>query len=126
MFFYKLKNFFNNFNQPDYKRLDVSKNISASQYYGKTIAIMANTEDIKSNGDLEQITEEEYLKLKSEIEEENKKDTPQSVDIEKETFTQTLAELTIENKKKDSMIANLAETVANLTIQVNKLKGSVQ
>lgn len=47
-------------------------------------------------------------------------------DVEKETFTQTLAELTIENKKKDAMIANLAETVASLTIQVNQLKGSVQ
>ncbi|MEL5897308.1 hypothetical protein AAGC94_04395 [Clostridium sporogenes] len=119
MFYYKIINFYNEFNQPDYKNLNISKNIIGSQFFGEKIAILANTED-KQHKDLVQITEVEYLKLKAEIKEEN------NGDVEKETFTQTLAELTIENKKKDLMIANLAETVANLTIQVNQMKGRVQ
>lgn len=37
--------------------------------------------------------------------------------------TQTLAELTIENKKKDILIAQLTNTVAMLNLEINKLKG---
>ncbi|AKA69826.1 hypothetical protein [Clostridium scatologenes] len=44
---------------------------------------------------------------------------------EKETFTQTLAQLAIENKKKDTMIKQLVQTVNDLTIKVNKLGGTV-
>lgn len=125
MYYYKINNFYTEFGQPDYKTLDINKNICGSQCYGNNIAVLANLED-KQHKDLIRITEEEYVQLKDKIKEENKKDISSKIDNEKETFTQTLAELTIENKKKDSMIANLAETVANLTIQVNQMKGSVQ
>jgi hypothetical protein len=37
--------------------------------------------------------------------------------------TQTLAELTIENNKKDVLIAQLTNTVAMLSLEINKLKG---
>lgn len=43
--------------------------------------------------------------------------------IEKETFTKTLAELTVENKKKDAMISQLAQQVSNLNIKINQLGG---
>ncbi|MEG0612658.1 MAG: hypothetical protein RR486_09090 [Clostridium sp.] len=46
-------------------------------------------------------------------------------EIEKEIFAKTLSELTIENKKKDVMITQLAETVADLTVKVNSLKGGI-
>ena len=35
----------------------------------------------------------------------------------------TLAELTIDNKKKDILIAQLTNTVAMLNLEINKLKG---
>ena len=37
--------------------------------------------------------------------------------------TQMLAELTIDNKKKDILIAQLTNTVAMLNLEINKLKG---
>lgn len=36
---------------------------------------------------------------------------------------QILSELTIENKKKDILIAQLTNTVAMLNLEINKLKG---
>ncbi|MCD3216963.1 hypothetical protein G8S55_06810 [Clostridium botulinum C] len=52
---------------------------------------------------------------------ENKQDG-----IKKETFVKTLAGMTIQNKQKDYEIKNLSETIAKLTIEVNKLKGDVE
>lgn len=37
--------------------------------------------------------------------------------------TKMLAELTIDNKKKDILIAQLTNTVAMLNLEINKLKG---
>lgn len=39
-----------------------------------------------------------------------------------ETFAKTLAQLTIDNKQKDTVIKNLSQTIAQLTIEVNKIK----
>ncbi|RLQ08635.1 hypothetical protein NSQ51_13380 [Geobacillus sp. FSL K6-0789] len=36
-----------------------------------------------------------------------------------------LAQLTIENKKKDLLITQLTQTIANLNIEIAKLKGGV-
>lgn len=36
-----------------------------------------------------------------------------------------LAQLTIESKKKDMLIAQLTQTVANLNIEITKLKGGI-
>ncbi|MCD3245337.1 hypothetical protein G8S21_05150 [Clostridium botulinum C] len=52
---------------------------------------------------------------------ENKQD-----EVKKETFVKTLAEMTIQNKQKDYEIKNLSQTIAKLTIEVNKLKGDVE
>lgn len=41
---------------------------------------------------------------------------------EKSTAT-TLAQLTIENNKKDLLITQLTQTIANLNIEIAKLKG---
>ena len=35
----------------------------------------------------------------------------------------TLAELTVDNKKKDILIAQLTNTVAMLNLEINKIKG---
>ncbi|WPZ17776.1 hypothetical protein UM396_14420 [Geobacillus subterraneus] len=43
---------------------------------------------------------------------------------EKNTAT-TLAQLAIENKKKDLLITQLTQTIANLNIEIAKLKGGV-
>ncbi|EPY2281816.1 MULTISPECIES: hypothetical protein [Clostridium] len=103
MYFYKILNFYNEFGQVNYKGLNINKNIPGSQRYGKTIAIMANIEDIKSNEDLEQITEEEYLKLKQEIEEDNK-------------------DLNTQPSQQDAINAKLLKDNANMQIELNKQK----
>lgn len=55
------------------------------------------------------------------IEEERKQEEL----AEKNTAT-ALVQLTIENKKKDLLITQLTQTVANLNIEIAKLKGGVK
>lgn len=43
---------------------------------------------------------------------------------EKNTMN-ALVQLTIENKKKDLLITQLTQTVANLNIEITKLKGGI-
>lgn len=49
--------------------------------------------------------------------EENAKQT------QEKTSTKTLAELAVESKKKDLVIQQLAQTIATLNLEVQKLKG---
>lgn len=64
-------------------------------------------------------------KTKEAIEEEIL--NPEKTDGEKiqELTIQQVTKLDIENNKKDIMIANLTQSVANLNIKINKLKGEV-
>lgn len=48
----------------------------------------------------------------------------QSETTEKST-TATLAQLAVENKKKDILIAQLTQAIANLNIEIEKLKGGI-
>ncbi|WP_027624376.1 hypothetical protein [Clostridium lundense] len=50
------------------------------------------------------------------------KETEQD-NIEKETFTKMLSNLTIENKKKDAMLSQLAQQINILNIKINQLQG---
>lgn len=44
-------------------------------------------------------------------------------EIPQKNFATSLAELAIENKKKDVLITQLTQAVANLNIEITKLKG---
>lgn len=44
-------------------------------------------------------------------------------EIPQKNFTESLAELAIENKKKDVLITQLTQAVTNLNIEITKLKG---
>lgn len=95
MFCYKLNNFLNGFGQPNYKGLDKDKNIAGSQIYPYDFNInnfcsLVNMEDIKSNGDLVQITEEEYLKIKEEIQSSYPKPQPNEKDLQIQSLQQTV------------------------------------
>lgn len=47
----------------------------------------------------------------------------QQSEIAEKSTAETLAQLYIENKKKDMLISQLSQTVANLNIEIAKLKG---
>lgn len=49
----------------------------------------------------------------------------QQSEIAEKSTAATLAQLAVENKKKDILIAQLTQTVANLNIEMAKLKGGV-
>ena len=46
-------------------------------------------------------------------------------ELTEKNTTNALVQLTIENKKKDLLIAQLTQTVANLNIEITKLKGGI-
>lgn len=46
-------------------------------------------------------------------------------ELAEKNTTNALVQLTIENKKKDLLITQLTQTVANLNIEITKLKGGI-
>ena len=46
-------------------------------------------------------------------------------ELTEKNTTNALVQLTIENKKKDLLITQLTQTVANLNIEITKLKGGI-
>lgn len=63
MYFYRIQSFLDTFGQPDWKGIEISKNIPGSQvYYGNEV-IFANIEKVQAEGVLS-ISEGEYLALR--------------------------------------------------------------
>lgn len=46
-------------------------------------------------------------------------------EIPQKNFATSLADLAIENKKKDLLITQLTQAVANLNVEITKLKGGI-
>lgn len=68
MKYIKINNFWNQFGQPDYKGLDISKFIAGSKLYpqDKTYAIIATNQDLATlPTDVEEITEGQYTTEKA-------------------------------------------------------------
>lgn len=68
---------------------------------------------------IEGMTQEEIDNLNNQFEEKTDGEKIQELTI------QQVTKLDIENNKKDIMIANLTQSVANLNIEINKLKGGL-
>lgn len=49
----------------------------------------------------------------------------QQEELAEKTTATVLSQLAIENKKKDLLITQLTQTVANLNIEITKLKGGI-
>ncbi|WP_254904834.1 hypothetical protein [Clostridium tyrobutyricum] len=67
MKYIRINNFYNQFNQPDYKKIDLNQIISGSQLYpaNSNYAIVATNEELSSlPTDAEEITQEQYLQEK--------------------------------------------------------------
>ncbi|MHB9947313.1 hypothetical protein CF095_18405 [Clostridium botulinum] len=120
MFYYKIINFVKANGQCDYKGLNIKLNYPSSQKYPRDLeknnmCILANKEDIKSNGDLLQITKEEYSKLNTEIEEENKKNTqPTQQELLNAKLLKDNAKIQIELNKQKELNADLLLKIAQL------------
>ncbi|EPS56716.1 TPA: hypothetical protein ACXDAY_004161 [Clostridium botulinum] len=76
MFYYKLVNVRQENGVYDYKELDIDLFYKGYQVYPfnmreNNMCLVASSENIPSNGDLEQLIEKEYFQLKNMIEEEN-------------------------------------------------------
>jgi formaldehyde-activating enzyme involved in methanogenesis len=72
MYFYKINNLINQKGNADYKGIDISKIMPGTQVYPQDYktnnsCLIASTEVKQTNGDLVQITEEEYNTFKQEI-----------------------------------------------------------
>ncbi|QXE19551.1 hypothetical protein [Clostridium sp. 001] len=83
MKYIKINNFYNKFDQPDYKGLDLNQICAGSQLYppNVTYAIFATNEELTTlSADIVEITEADYTSEKTAIETKNKQNTQQITD----------------------------------------------
>ena len=119
MYFYKITNFLNDFGVATWKGLDVEKNIIGSQVYPadfntNNICLVANEENIKSNSNLVQITKQEYLTLKAEIEASYPTSQPKKEDL----LEQRVVELENENLSLKSQLETQNQAIAEITMMI--------
>nr|WP_242568705.1 hypothetical protein [Clostridium botulinum] len=121
MFYYTITNFRNRFGEYDYKNLDIAKTVAGSQLYFDDLIVLANTEKVETIKDLEEITEEKYLKYKQQYENDidNKKE---NLEEKIKLLTENLAQEKISNMKKDTLAVNLTKEIANLKLEIMNLK----
>lgn len=74
MKFLKISDLMNAFGQPSYKGLDISKFVPGSPRYpiDFSFCILATEEDFEHHEDILELSESEYVVLKSQIEDEHK------------------------------------------------------
>ena len=109
MKFIKVMNLFNNQGKADYKGLDLSKIIAGTQLYpiDENVAYVGYEDDeIPQHKDLQIITEEEYLQIKSEIE-ANRPLTPEEEELRQriELMQQALDDLLLESGGMEAYLA---------------------
>ncbi|MBV4417608.1 hypothetical protein [Clostridium tyrobutyricum] len=89
MKYIKINNFYNLFNQPDYKGLNLDEIIPGSQLYpaNSTYAVVATNEGLSSlPTDIEELTQEQYLEEKN----NNQKSSKNLQDTVAELIKETL------------------------------------
>lgn len=113
MKYIKINNFWNQFNQPDYKGLDIDKFIAGSQRCNLfiTYSVCATNEELTSLLiDVEEITEEQYK-----IETQNIQNINQQPS-QNEVLAQTVANLTLQNADLASQLETLSQTIAQMQL----------
>lgn len=126
MIYYLINNLVKN-GQCDYKGLDLSQIIGGTQVYPyeqlkDNRCLLASNEDFNSHEDLIQITEDEYLKLKTGI----LADEPKHDPVEEETnVIKELAETKLENIQlkniSEQTVKELSETKLKMMELENKI-----
>lgn len=111
MKYIKINNFWNTFNQPDYKGLDISKFVAGSQICFDTYSVCATNEELSQlPTDVEEITEEQYLQEKANMQTVNQQPS------QNEVLAQTVADLTLQNADLVNQIQTLSQTVAQMQL----------
>lgn len=122
---------FRDFSQP-FNNIDIKNEtgIEKAQYYVLKINDLVIIQPFSPyKGKFVPVSEEDVKKQKEEIIDNMifskfKVTEEDKTNIEKETFTKTLAQLTVESKKKDAMIAQLAQQVNSLNIKISQMGGN--
>lgn len=96
MKYIRINNFYNQFNQPDYKKIDLKQIIAESQLYPQksTYAVVATNEEFTTlPTDVEEITREQYLQERTNLEiakRQNQADLQQLQDTVAELIKESL------------------------------------
>lgn len=113
MRYLKINNWQNEFNQPDYKGLDTSKFEAGSQLYpiNATYCILATNQELSTlPQDIEEITQEQYLQEKANMQTANQQPS------QNEVLVQTVADLTLQNADLQNQLQTLSQTVAQMQL----------
>lgn len=113
MKYIKINNFYNQFGQPDYKGLDINKNIPGSQLYpaNATYCIVATNEELSTlPTDVEEITEDQYNTEKANMQSANQQPSQNQI------LAQTVADLTLQNADLVDRMQTLSQTIAQMQL----------
>jgi cyclophilin family peptidyl-prolyl cis-trans isomerase len=120
MKYIKINNFLNEFDQPDYKGLDLNKVIPGSQIYSQDLsyAVLATEEEfVTLPTDTNELTQEQYLQEKGSVKNQNQQPNQQEILIK------TVALLSTNSATQAQQIQTLVQTVNDLNTVVTQLKG---
>jgi hypothetical protein len=113
MKYIKINNFWNQFGQPDYKGLDINQNEPFSQVYpaNANYCVLATNQELSTlPQDVEEITEEQYLQGKANMQSTNQQPS------QNEVLAQTVADLTLQNADLKDQVQTLSQTVAQMQL----------